>query len=319
MNAAAKVAFGETAGDYSRFRAGFPDAFFDRAATVGVGLRGQRILDLGTGTGTLARGFAARGAAVTGLDPDGRMLAAARQLDTQARWFSADYVEAPAETTGQPDGAFDVVTAGQCWHWFDRPAAAAECRRILKPGGTLMIAHFDWLPIGDEQGGNVVAATEALIREHNPSWTMHGGTGLYPAWLTDLAEAGLRGHREFHLRRRPALQPRRLARPHPRQRRRRRQPRSRRGRPVRCGIDGAAGGGLSPRPAVGAPPGLCRLRTDARCRLNVLPDPHPSRRRFAPPQDEGGWTGRCHPLHPEEPAQAGVSKGPHSRPGADVS
>lgn len=196
MNAAAKVAFGETAGDYSRYRAGFPDAFFDRAATVGVGLHGQRILDLGTGTGTLARGFAARGVAVTGLDPDGRMLAAARQLDAEAG-VSVDYVEAPAETTGQPDAAFDVVTAGQCWHWFGRPAAAAECRRVLKPAGTLMIAHFDWLSLRDTQGANVVAATESLIRAHNPSWTMHGGTGLYPDWLTDLAEAGFEDIESF--------------------------------------------------------------------------------------------------------------------------
>ena len=36
----------------------------------------------------------------------------------------------------------------------------------------------------------MVAASEELIRRHNPAWDLHGGTGLYPAWLADAALAG---------------------------------------------------------------------------------------------------------------------------------
>ena len=61
------VDFGKTAQDYGRYRAGFPESFFDRLTAMGVGLPGQRLLDLGTGTGTVARGFARRGCIVTGL------------------------------------------------------------------------------------------------------------------------------------------------------------------------------------------------------------------------------------------------------------
>ena len=177
--------FGETAGDYARYRAGFPEEFFGRLARFGVGEEGQRLLDLGTGTGTLARGLARRGCRVTGLDPSEKMLEEARRLDREAQ-VSVEYVVATAEDTGLPASSFDAVTAGQCWHWFERGRAAAEARRVLVGGGSLVIAHFDWVPLS----GNVVEATEHLIEHHNPSWEMGGGTGLYPDWLADVSCAG---------------------------------------------------------------------------------------------------------------------------------
>lgn len=179
------VDFGKTACDYGSYRAGFPERLFDELAAREIGRAGQLVLDLGTGTGSLARGFARRGAAVTGLDPSAAMLAEARRLVSEAG-LAVDFRQGRAEATGLPDRHFDVVTAGQCWHWFERPAAAAEVRRILKPGGCLVICHFDWIPLS----GNVVAATEALIEAHNPLWAGGGGAGLHPAWLADAAEAG---------------------------------------------------------------------------------------------------------------------------------
>ena len=180
-----KVDFGATAQDYAAHRAGFPPSLFDRLETWGVGRPGQRLLDLGTGTGTLARGFAARGCAVTGIDPSAEMLEQGRVLAGRAG-VTIDFREGRAEDTGLADASFDVVTAGQCWHWFDRSAAAAECRRVLDPSGSLAICHFDWIP----SDRNVVAATEALILAHNPTWPYAGGSGMYPAWARDVADAG---------------------------------------------------------------------------------------------------------------------------------
>jgi len=182
-----KVRFGETADDYGRHRAGFPEAFFDRTAARGLVGPGRSALDLGTGTGTVARGLAARGMCVTGLDRAAAMMEEAARIDHEAG-VTVTYRQAEAEATGFPSESVDLVTAGQCWHWFDRSAAAAEARRVLRPGGAIVIAHFDWLPLR----GTVVEATEALIREHNPAWTLGGGTGVYPAWLADLWDAGFR-------------------------------------------------------------------------------------------------------------------------------
>jgi SAM-dependent methyltransferase len=186
------VDFGRTAGDYAKHRAGFPEALFERLLRDRVAAPGQRLLDLGTGTGSLARGFARRGLEVVGLDPSRPMLEEARRLDHDAGVVVC-YVEGRAESTGLPDASFDVVSAGQCWHWFEGAPAAREIYRLLRPGGRVVIAHFDWLPLA----GNVVEATERLILQHNPSWNAASGSGLHPRCLADLAGAGFEGLETF--------------------------------------------------------------------------------------------------------------------------
>ena len=78
------VDFGRTATDYAAYRAEFPDEFFARLASLHLGIAGQRVVDMGTGTGAVARGFARGGCVVTGLDPAGAMLDQARRLDIEA-------------------------------------------------------------------------------------------------------------------------------------------------------------------------------------------------------------------------------------------
>ena len=187
-----QVDFGKMAEDYSRHRAGFPEALFKRLVAREIGTPGQSLLDLGSGTGTLARGFARRGAQVTALDVSQEMLNAAAALAAE-EGLEIAFRQAGAEATGLPEGGFDSVTAGQCWHWFDSAAAAAEARRLLRPGGRLAICYFDWLPLA----GNVVAASEALIEAHNPDWRFGGGDGFHGGPARVLAEAGFGGIESF--------------------------------------------------------------------------------------------------------------------------
>lgn len=179
------VDFGQVAADYGRYREGFPPRFFKRLFSDGWVAPKDRVLDLGTGTGSIARGLALRGCQATGLDPKHHLLNEAARLDREAATGVA-YVEGHAEATGLPSRSFDVVTAGQCWHWFDRPQAVTEIGRVLVDGGRLIIAHFDWLPLS----GNVVTMTERLIEQYNPQWHLGNTSGLYPPWLTDVAEGG---------------------------------------------------------------------------------------------------------------------------------
>ena len=179
------VDFGRTSQDYRAHRAGFPPETFERLERFGIGLPGQRIADLGTGTGAVALALAARGPGVVGVDAAAEQIAQARAIAAE-RGCDVEFVVASAEETGLGAATFDIVIAGQCWHWFDREGAAAEARRLLRPDGKIVIAHFDWLPLP----GNAVEVTETLIARANPLWRMGGGSGVYPAWFRDLLLGG---------------------------------------------------------------------------------------------------------------------------------
>ena len=186
------VDIGSTAKDDGKHRAGFPNECFWELQRYGVGVPGRRVVDLGTGTGTVARGLARAGSVVIGIDPSKQMMEEAARLDNEAG-VKITYQVGKAENTGLADQTMDVVTAGQCWHWFDRAQAAREAHRILRPGGVLVIAHFDWLPLK----GSVVEATEQLIVQHNPNWKLGGGLGIHPRYLPTLSEMGFKALRTF--------------------------------------------------------------------------------------------------------------------------
>jgi SAM-dependent methyltransferase len=184
-HAALDVDFGRAAEDYAKHRPGFPPEFFDHVDGYGIGVAGQRILDLGTGTGTLACGFADRGCDVVGLDPSSEMLAQAREIAADAG-LRVQWVQGWAETIGLPDSTFDVVCAGQCWHWFDRTRAAKEAMRLLRPEARLLIAYFSYLPLPSTVG----AETEEIVLQYNPTWKWAGHDGRHPEFVDELRGAG---------------------------------------------------------------------------------------------------------------------------------
>lgn len=143
------------------------------------------MLDLGTGSGSLAIGFAERGLDATGLDTAAELLQVAKATADE-RGLLVEFVEGPAEATGLEDGTFDLVSAGQCWWWFDSDAAVTEAKRVLVPGGRLLVCAFSYLTLP----GNVAARTEDLILDHNPAWPKAGWRGVHPEQIKALDLAG---------------------------------------------------------------------------------------------------------------------------------
>jgi SAM-dependent methyltransferase len=184
-----QVDFGKTAADYASHRAGFPEVLFLRVQRMGIGLSGQSLLDLGTGTGALARQFSRQGCGVVGVDLSGPLLEEARRLARQDG-LEIEWVQGPAESTGLSSASFDVVSAGQCWHWFEREKVAAEVYRLLRPNGSLLIAHFDWL----SRPGNIVEESVKLAllqRETPPPAQLSVGIrGTYSLWLEEVEAVG---------------------------------------------------------------------------------------------------------------------------------
>jgi ubiquinone/menaquinone biosynthesis C-methylase UbiE len=105
---------------------------------------GQRVLDLGCGTGALALRAAAKGAWVKGIDVNAQMLEIARRraretkLDDKVQWAEMGV----AELANEEPGSYDVVMAGLCFSELTEDEvrfALGEARRILEPGGLLLV------------------------------------------------------------------------------------------------------------------------------------------------------------------------------------
>jgi len=123
--------------DYARHRPGFPDSFYTRLKKYGIGAPGQRVLDLATGTGAVARALSQAGCQVVGVDIAQGQIEQAKQL-AEREGVTAEFKVCPAEDTGLPDNSFDIITAAQCWLYFDRERILAEVSRLLAPGGRLV-------------------------------------------------------------------------------------------------------------------------------------------------------------------------------------
>jgi SAM-dependent methyltransferase len=112
----------------------------ERARPIGAA---DRILDLGCGTGIVARRLRERlggGARISGVDASADMLAKARALAPELEWREANAMQLPF-----PDGSFELVVSQQMLQFVpDRARALAEIRRVLVPGGRLVAAT--WRP-----------------------------------------------------------------------------------------------------------------------------------------------------------------------------
>lgn len=130
--------FSSRVADYVRYRPSYPPELMPWLA-VECGLTPQSVVaDIGSGTGFFAALFLRWGCQVFGVEPNLEMREAGEDfLAAEPRFTS---VEGRAESTGLPDGAVDLVAAGQAFHWFDRAAAREEFRRILRPAGHVALA-----------------------------------------------------------------------------------------------------------------------------------------------------------------------------------
>ncbi|MEY9873096.1 SAM-dependent methyltransferase [Streptacidiphilus sp. MAP12-33] len=120
--------FGVDPERYARARPRYPDAL---VAAVLDASPGRSVLDVGIGTGIVARQFRAAGCAVLGVEADARMAAFARERD------GFDVEVARFENWDPAGRVFDAVVSGQTWHWIDPVPGAERAALTLRPGGRL--------------------------------------------------------------------------------------------------------------------------------------------------------------------------------------
>jgi ubiquinone/menaquinone biosynthesis C-methylase UbiE len=124
-------------------------------------LEGSRVLDVGTGTGTLALSLAKRGALVVGVDAAPRMI---RRAGSKGAGAVARFLVGRSEHLPFPDGCFDRAVASlTVHHWADARAGLAEVARVVRPGGRFAVADID-MP-------GPVRAVLRLIHNSHAGWS----------------------------------------------------------------------------------------------------------------------------------------------------
>ena len=120
---------------------------------------GQRVLDVGAGTGALTAELIRRGAEAAAADPSPPFVAALHE-----RFPDIGVHEAPAEELPWPDESFDAALAQLVLSFMrDAPAGLAEMRRVVRPGG--VVAACMW----DREGMDMLAAVSRTQQVLDPS------------------------------------------------------------------------------------------------------------------------------------------------------
>ena len=145
--------------------------FYKKIVDRGLCVEGQEVLDLGTGTGVLPRNMYRYGAHWTGTDISPEQIEAARRL-AEAGNMKIDFMAIPAEQIDFPKESFDVITACQCFWYFDYEKVVPKLAEILKPEGRLLILYMAWLPFEDE----IARKSEKLVLKYSPDWSGAGET-----------------------------------------------------------------------------------------------------------------------------------------------
>jgi SAM-dependent methyltransferase len=141
MNPDPTQRFSSRVEDYVRYRPSYPDGIL-RLLARECGLTGRsRIVDIGSGTGLLARLFLDFGCDVVGVEPNPEMRHAGERLLADRAHFTS--VNGRAEATTLREGSADFVTAAQAFHWFEPDQARAEFRRLLRPQGWVVLVWND--------------------------------------------------------------------------------------------------------------------------------------------------------------------------------
>lgn len=170
--------WGRTSSDYAKYRDIYPEEFYHRIVENGLCVHGQRVLDIGTGTGVIPRNLYRYGAEFTGIDLSKEQIEQAVRL---SRGMEIHYLSGAAEECGFPDETFDVITACQCFFYFKHEELAPKLYRFLKKAGRLVVLYMAWLPYEDLVAGE----SERMVLSYNPAWS-GGGETRHPIEIPEI-------------------------------------------------------------------------------------------------------------------------------------
>lgn len=161
--------WGRVSSEYAKFRDIYPDEFYQKLVDLDLCVKGQYVLDVGTGTGVLPRYMYKYGAKFIGTDISINQIEYAKMMSKKSNQ-NIEYFVSSAEDIHFPQNTFDVITACQCFFYFDFDKVMPSFAKMLKPNGKLVVLYMAWLPFEDRIAG----ASEDLILKYNSDWTGAG-------------------------------------------------------------------------------------------------------------------------------------------------
>ncbi len=161
--------WGRTSADYARYRDIYPPVFYEKIIGRGLCLKGQKCLDVGTGTGVIPRNMYKYGADWTGTDISENQIEQAKIL-AEKSGMDISFKTVSAENIDFPENSFDVITACQCIWYPEHRITAPKFAKVLKENGKFLIMYMAWLPFEDETAGK----SEELVLKYNPDWNGAG-------------------------------------------------------------------------------------------------------------------------------------------------
>ena len=173
--------WGRTSAEYAKYRDIYPEEFYRKIVELGLCIDGQKVLDLGTGTGVLPRKMYRFGAKWIGTDISPEQIEQAKILSNK-EGMDIDYMAVSAEDIDFPEGSFDVVTACQCFWYFDHEKLMPKLSYLLKDPGKVLVLFMAWLPFEDPIAG----ASEELVLKYSPKWS-GGGETVHPIHIPEAA------------------------------------------------------------------------------------------------------------------------------------
>jgi SAM-dependent methyltransferase len=129
-----RLVFGEVADAYQRARPEYPEALFDAIVEITGVAPGDRVLEIGAGTGKATDGFVERGWHVTAAEPSPGMAALLRSRQPDVIVHESGFEDCPVD-----DDRFAVVAAAQSWHWVDHAAGPVKAAAVLRAGGWITL------------------------------------------------------------------------------------------------------------------------------------------------------------------------------------
>lgn len=132
-----KERFSNRVDSYLKYRPSYPNEAVNYLYDI-VGLRSNsKIADIGSGTGIFSKLLLERGSHVMAVEPNEAMRVASEQMLESNPNFQT--ISGSAESTGLPDQSVEFIVCAQAFHWFDHLKAKTEFRRILQPGGRVIL------------------------------------------------------------------------------------------------------------------------------------------------------------------------------------